>query len=430
MKSRSKLLVAGVTTLGALVAGLVASAQNLDVKGTATTEGQAFFYQSVGVGATDPTYSGRVASRLSVSQADGNTGLAIGNSTTPRFAVNGNGNGSWTAYDYAAGYWSSGITQASGNVGIGGSPVSYGALDVNTSGNKSIHTMDGTYGGLLIGFQGSTIQGRTTADGNGNLALEAWGGNVGIGTTTPTGKLEVNLANPSGWSGNLKALRMFAPDNGYYLDVNTYVVTGGNVGYQFSPNGNTGLSITTPGYVGIGTMTPASALDVNGGLTTRGGVSGFYFWDRTWPYQYAWYAHDGYAFLWVNYPGYAADVVKVDGYGNMWAKSFNATSSRDYKKDIEHLSSAAYDKMLRDVSHMSLAAYRFKDESESAAKHIGFIAEEMPKAVVAKDGKAVSVYELISYSLGAVKALKAEKDRLQDEVKALRAEVRRISAAQ
>jgi len=81
-----------------------------------------------------------------------------------------------------------------GNIGIGiATPVSYGALDVNTTGNKAIHMMDSALGGLLIGYNGPTIQARTTADANtANLLLQYWGGNVGIGTANPTYKLEVN----------------------------------------------------------------------------------------------------------------------------------------------------------------------------------------------------------------------------------------------
>jgi hypothetical protein len=80
-----------------------------------------------------------------------------------------------------------------GNVGIGTTtPASYAALDVNTSSNKSIHTMDNANGGLLIGYAGSNIQARTTADANSqNLILQRWGGNVGIGTTNPGATLEV-----------------------------------------------------------------------------------------------------------------------------------------------------------------------------------------------------------------------------------------------
>lgn len=52
--------------------------------------------------------------------------------------------------------------------------------------------MDNANGGLLIGYAGSNIQARTTADANSqNLILQRWGGNVGIGTTNPGATLEV-----------------------------------------------------------------------------------------------------------------------------------------------------------------------------------------------------------------------------------------------
>jgi hypothetical protein len=98
------------------------------------------------------------------------------------------------------GYWAlsgvNNITTANNtwNVGLGTSaPQSYARLEVNTTGLKSIYTMDNNNGGLLIGYNGSTIQARTTAHANTqNLTLQYWGGNVGIGTTfTPGAKLEV-----------------------------------------------------------------------------------------------------------------------------------------------------------------------------------------------------------------------------------------------
>ena len=106
------------------------------------------------------------------------------------------------------------------------------------------------------------------------LALQPDIGQVSIGTLNPTAKFEINLANPQGWSGNLKANRILAPDNGYYLDLNTYIVAGGNVGYQFSPNGNTGMVITTPGSVGIGTTNPSVTLDVNGSVRIESASDG------------------------------------------------------------------------------------------------------------------------------------------------------------
>jgi len=69
--------------------------------------------------------------RLIVAQADNVTSLAIANNSgVGRLALNGNGDGSWTAYDNATGNWSSGITQKAGHVGIGMSPGTGYSLDV------------------------------------------------------------------------------------------------------------------------------------------------------------------------------------------------------------------------------------------------------------------------------------------------------------
>jgi hypothetical protein len=132
-------------------------------------------------------------------------------------------------------------------------------------------------------------------------------GSVGIGATVPSAKLEVNLFNDKGWGGNLKGLRLLSPDNGYFLDINTYIVTGGNVGYQFSPNGNTGLVITTPGNVGIGTTDVKRTLQVEGQEIHSGGpAGGFSFSNRGTPFvevpsqgeRWVWYSHENKARLW------------------------------------------------------------------------------------------------------------------------------------
>lgn len=94
-------------------------------------------------------------------------------------------------------------------------------------------------------------------------------GNIGVGTTTPTGKLEISQVNAAGWSGNLKAARVVSPDTSYYLDLNTYIIGAGNVGYHFSPNGNTGMVIATTGNVGIGTTNPTHKLAVKGTIRAQ-----------------------------------------------------------------------------------------------------------------------------------------------------------------
>ncbi|MFL9485754.1 hypothetical protein ACI6Q2_23450, partial [Chitinophagaceae bacterium LWZ2-11] len=87
----------------------------------------------------DATFNGTTVSKLSISQPDGYSGLTIGNQTTPRFALNGNQDGSWTTFDYAGSSWASGITQKSGNVGIGTTtPGSYKLAVEGTIGARKL----------------------------------------------------------------------------------------------------------------------------------------------------------------------------------------------------------------------------------------------------------------------------------------------------
>jgi hypothetical protein len=103
----------------------------------------------------------------------------------------------------------------SGNVGIGtASSAPWAALDVNSTGSKALHVLDTAAGGVLIGYQGASIQGRTSGDANGNLYLNNFGGNVGIGTTAPQHLLHV--------AGTIGAIEV--------------IVSGTGADYVFNPN--------------------------------------------------------------------------------------------------------------------------------------------------------------------------------------------------
>ena len=176
---------------------------------------------NIGIGTTTPHASLEVFANASSSTA--NLMLTSGQDRTPRIRFNGPWSISNPSESYAQivavndnggpgnsaaslhFYTSSGdpavladkmVITGAGNVGIGNAnPVSYAALDVNTTGLKSIHAMDSSNGGLLIGYNGPTIQARTTTDANSaNLILQYWGGYVGIGTMNPTYPLTVNGA--------------------------------------------------------------------------------------------------------------------------------------------------------------------------------------------------------------------------------------------
>lgn len=93
---------------------------------------------SVGIGTADPSYGSVLTSKLTISQTDGYTSLAVGNATTPRFALNGNSNGSWTMYDYASGFFTAGITQKSGRILLGGA-TDDGSTELQVNGSGSFN---------------------------------------------------------------------------------------------------------------------------------------------------------------------------------------------------------------------------------------------------------------------------------------------------
>jgi len=129
------------------------------------------------------------------------------------------------------------------------------------------------------------IQATEIGVGNKNLALNAAGGNVGIGTTGPVNKLDV-VGNLGIKSGN--ALRLYNSGDSSYTTVTfdgsywsgnwPFKVEAGSVNpiltinqtstgdiAQFQDNGTSVLTIKDGGNVGIGTTVPESKLHVFAG---------------------------------------------------------------------------------------------------------------------------------------------------------------------
>jgi hypothetical protein len=96
-------------------------------------------------------------------------------------------------------------------------------------------------------------------------------GNVGIGTSSPSSKLQVDGSNSNGLiqayvtAGGGNALRLnsnFASGN--YIDLNPYISGVSNGGFEIIQNGTQRFVINSGGNVGIGTTSPAYKLEVAG----------------------------------------------------------------------------------------------------------------------------------------------------------------------
>ena len=123
-------------------------------------------------------------------------------------------------------------------------------------------------------------------DGQGYFA-----GNVGIGTSSPSAKLDVRYSNTAfaggllvvneattgqAW-GRLDLRSANASDNFVLAQDQTglsYVINSGAFPLTFGTSNTERLRITAAGNVGIGTSSPNVSLDVVGGIRARGGAPG------------------------------------------------------------------------------------------------------------------------------------------------------------
>ena len=175
---------------------------------------------------------------------------------------------------------------STGNVGIGTSSPGVkldviGALNVTSDSTEQIviKTLTNTNRQLLIGYNYtpnySYIQSVHQGSSYTNLLLQPSGGQVGIGTTTPSNKLQVfgstdsYLANFTGASGGATArgltigtyTSLGAGDCG--VEFNAAVNNTGYGQFRFSAGTNERMRIDSSGNVGIGTTSPTAKLTID-----------------------------------------------------------------------------------------------------------------------------------------------------------------------
>jgi collagen type VII alpha len=127
--------------------------------------------------------------------------------------------------------------------------------------NSNYVNINGTTGTILQPTSGNVGVGTTSpgglldVEGSGGVILNA--GNVGIGTTSPQQRLDVN--------GNIRAGdTWFNANNSSYISMSGRAPGfGGDI--QLGPAGTERLTVTQSGNVGIGTTNPNSLMDVHGG---------------------------------------------------------------------------------------------------------------------------------------------------------------------
>jgi hypothetical protein len=182
------------------------------------------------------------------------------------------------------------ITSA-GNVGIGTTtPSTFGGggltlgtsslgknLIINSSANGStglLQFVDLNGNNSLQIFGGST---EMTFYGYGNRPMSFYtndsermritsGGNVGIGTSSPTASSGYNTLSVNGSSGGQITLQTGNALKGYIYNTSTSLVVGADLGNSLVLDAGSSerMRITSSGNVGIGTTSPVSALDVQG----------------------------------------------------------------------------------------------------------------------------------------------------------------------
>ena len=189
------------------------------------------------------------------------------------------------------------LNPSGGNVGVGttnptfrlsvqGAAGGNGALDVQNSDFVSGSVGSGFY--MATGATSGNTYGQLQAFQSGNsavgpLALNPYGGNVGIGTTVPSYTFDIENSDGSGNGASL--LRIQTPSsNGATMHLvsthgpgrdwaigSNFITGAGEFGiYDYSTGGGARLFITSTGNVGIGTTSPGQLLEVNGAAKVDG----------------------------------------------------------------------------------------------------------------------------------------------------------------
>jgi len=257
------------------------------------------------------------------------------------------------------------------------------------------------------------------------------GGNVGISSTTPKERLDVNGRTKSGkltigpWPANQSHYVFFGTNSLDQAKAGNYALlqdaSGADAGRTFlnSPVdirlriGNSDkMVVAKNGFVGIGTASPGARLHVyrpgsvsyennamkiqtRHGYMTFGSLNKHYF-----------HMHTNRPKFYFNKPASAKG-------------GFHTYSTREHKKDIHYLSAEEEDRALTSIRDLRLATFRYRDSELGDKIHTGIIAEEAPEAVLSQGGRSIDLYDYVSYGMTAVKALQRRLEKIEARMREL-----------
>lgn len=435
----------------------------INIRGSADTNKRLLIgYNTTGnYGSIQPYSAASTATSLFLNPIGGNVGIGMATTPTARLDVTGgikaSGAGGFTfnTGDADGGLFSpaDGVltlftnnserlrVDGSGNVGIG--TATPGArLQIDSLGNALPATSGSTQSvgliarlksagsadaGLDIGSAdtgGFWLQSanRATLNVNYSLLLNPNGGNVGIGTNSPTRKLLVES------DGHGISHKNGTKELTTYMDSNTGnpclvgTVSNNSLGF-FTNNSSARMLIDSNGNVGVGAASPAAKLHIKAAsdnsvgagikLEHAGDTSGWFIWPEN--------TNDNLLFMFNNqYPSGVYSLLSKNSSG------FITVSDERIKKDIEVISGS-----LERVMKLRPKTYRFKSAEADTPLNYGFIAQEVEKVYPdlvgeSRGQKTLAINSLISINTQAIQELKQEKDA---EVKLLRQENEAMKAA-